>query len=456
MQALRAEDWSYRGEGAANIVVSFTGDQASNPELEGKVLRIRKSPVVAPSEPRQTFSTEQNYAYLTRLIAPLLGDEYVNAGQLVPLAATFLQDLDQRIAAERPAKRVQAARLDCAGSAAQLLRDVGRPFIQSHDQSDTFCVEIKPKWGFLPTSSFIHPSNATAKLSKCRYCMHQWLKVSNGSIDRRSRYCPLDLFSGTRHRVERALHSLVDVPQNNVRVFRNGRAILTGDKAPPADSNSRAYIAELDRHLVDLVPAAADDSDAQPPHVQTFVSLLAEILLQEPLLQRLQAAQRLDHLDIEGLKGLYDSVIERHPVGQDHWLWDGRFDAPEWSRVVQQALARSSTAPSLSVHDVAALSLDEKAAIIAEYLLAATVKDCSIMVSVQRLSTPSEDPATHFKHITHSGTRFRYHVAVVDLDPKLFRNIPKYHRDDGEIVQHYMDHADDSTCYCSGPAQPAQ
>ncbi|KAJ8555562.1 hypothetical protein K7X08_013058 [Anisodus acutangulus] len=72
-----------------------------------------------------------------------------------------------------------------------------------------FCisVEIKPKCGFLPLSEFIAPDNII-KRSVTRFQMHQALKLHQGKTSEISAYDPLDLFSGSRDRVHKAIKGL--------------------------------------------------------------------------------------------------------------------------------------------------------------------------------------------------------------------------------------------------------
>ncbi|XP_034936185.1 inositol-pentakisphosphate 2-kinase isoform X2 [Chelonus insularis] len=81
-------------------------------------------------------------------------------------------------------------------------------------EKPTFCIEIKPKQGFVP--------EANRLFQRCPYCINQFYKVSTGIISKRSNYCPCDLFSGNRNRVKQAIKSLVESPQNNFIVFKNG------------------------------------------------------------------------------------------------------------------------------------------------------------------------------------------------------------------------------------------
>ena len=57
-------------------------------------------------------------------------------------------------------------------------------------------------------------------LEKCKFSQFQKLKVQKKAYDRMSTYCPVDLFSGSKKRMRRAIKALVSDPQNNFRVFR--------------------------------------------------------------------------------------------------------------------------------------------------------------------------------------------------------------------------------------------
>ncbi|KAG5538485.1 hypothetical protein RHGRI_019159 [Rhododendron griersonianum] len=54
------DDWIYRGEGAANLVLAYSG---SSPTFVGKVLRIQKAPRIG--SPRNGYDSEDSHSALT-------------------------------------------------------------------------------------------------------------------------------------------------------------------------------------------------------------------------------------------------------------------------------------------------------------------------------------------------------------------------------------------------------
>lgn len=54
----------------------------------------------------------------------------------------------------------------------------------------------------------------------------QYLKLKNSRIESVSSYCPIDLFSGKADRMNRAIKGLIDNPQNNLKMFQDGKMIF--------------------------------------------------------------------------------------------------------------------------------------------------------------------------------------------------------------------------------------
>ncbi|KAI8536926.1 hypothetical protein RHMOL_Rhmol10G0294700 [Rhododendron molle] len=122
-----AVDWIYRGEGAANLVLAYSG---SSPTFVGKVLRIQKAPGV--ESPRNGNDSEDSHSalandeclfwretedlvsaptreiaeqlYVQHVISPLLGYEHVDGGIRVYLSKEFLEVAKKNILSQRPSQ----------------------------------------------------------------------------------------------------------------------------------------------------------------------------------------------------------------------------------------------------------------------------------------------------------------------------------------------------------------
>ena len=75
--------------------------------------------------------------------------------------------------------------------------------------------------------------------------MLQASKVKEGRYKRKSKYCPLDLFSREPRRVIYSLECLVSDPQNNLRVFCNGKAMFTEELVNEAIQLGKVCCAEM-------------------------------------------------------------------------------------------------------------------------------------------------------------------------------------------------------------------
>uniref|UniRef100_A0A7N2KSC7 Inositol-pentakisphosphate 2-kinase n=1 Tax=Quercus lobata TaxID=97700 RepID=A0A7N2KSC7_QUELO len=137
-----AGDWAYRGEGACNLVLAYTG---SSPSFMGKVMRVQKVPrrVGSPGSRCPTALSENERVlwkeidgidscpnkeiaaqlYVEHVMSPLLGSKYVDSGMRVLVSREFLESIEKNILCERPAWRVDAAKVNTDCDSALLMSD---------------------------------------------------------------------------------------------------------------------------------------------------------------------------------------------------------------------------------------------------------------------------------------------------------------------------------------------
>lgn len=116
---------------------------------------------------------------------------------------------------------------------------MGKP-LNGFKDSSTVCIEIKAKQGYVMDDV----NASTNGTTKCRFCYfqvkvafniervnfvtffsQQYLKLKNERIKSVSGYCPIDLFSGDARRMNRAVKGLIENPQNNLKIFLDGKMI---------------------------------------------------------------------------------------------------------------------------------------------------------------------------------------------------------------------------------------
>ncbi|OIV98522.1 hypothetical protein TanjilG_12108 [Lupinus angustifolius] len=136
-----AADWVYRGEGAANLVLSYIG---SSPLFIGKVMRIRKAPrsdVVTVRSPSALTAHERllwkdvdelisssdkeiaGRLFVQHVMKPLLGSKFVDAGMHVLVSTEFLESVEKDIICQRPPWRVDNAQVDTQCDSVLLMSD---------------------------------------------------------------------------------------------------------------------------------------------------------------------------------------------------------------------------------------------------------------------------------------------------------------------------------------------
>lgn len=428
-----AGDWIYRGEGAVNLVLAYIG---SSPNYVGKVLRIQKAPRdVSPgcvsdnslpaltrdeclvwketeelvSAPTQELAEQ---LYVQYVISPLLGSEHVDAGIQVPVSQDFLESVEDKVHCHRPSWRVEAAKVNTLCSSALLLSDHSVfPSAHGNFRGDScITVEIKPKCGFLPHSRFISKENAVKK-SVSRFRMHQLLKLHKKETSEISEYDPLDMFSGSKDRVHKAIKALFNTPQNNFRVFLNG-VLVFGGLGGGTESTNRITGEAFEDVLRCVIQA--DDGLC----TTNFLHLVTEVLFTSGLLDQLLKVQKLDVFDIEGAIHAYYDIISQ-------------------SCIVCGNLGEDTL--SGKYKDLHLMPLDESLKVVKDYLIAATAKDLSMMISFRPREFVDDESLYSGVFLESTNQNFDYKASFIDLDMKPLKKMEYYYELDQKIVRHYLE-----------------
>lgn len=456
-------EWKYHGEGNRSLVVSHV--------QHCQVLRFLKFPIELP-QPNKALEEVSHrlnniVEFSKHVMKPLLGDNLVQPGEVIQLPLDFVRQLALKIQPERPESRCNKV-MDAFSGYTLCLPDLTK--FQTSPQLEKrppLCIEIKPKCGFIPFSSHI---TKEIKQHACRYCMHQHLKVANGKWKRMSKYCPLDLFSGNKQRMYIALKSLLQEPQNNLKIFKNGELIF-GCKD---DQDCLMDLNELANHLKTYF-FPANGMVSGPQCTRTVLTELIHVITMALLsnagtlrtcdmkrtrisqeirhceashfrkdvlrnnihavensglpkgcvLSRILQVQMLDMMDIDGIYPLYLRVqqhLEEFTKDRSRLHLDGPYNETFYESL-----------SDLSQDDE---TVDYAARKIHQYRIATTAKDCSIMIALSPcLLEERPEPSTVIKT---SRTLFVYSISILDLDPKPYENIAHQYKLDGKIINYYL------------------
>lgn len=405
-QDCKPEDWQYIAEGALNLANRYAGNDE---RLKGYVLRVRKdNPEASGGKTGMENPWTESLQFADKVVLPLLGRRYVQPAQEVPLKPGFIEELHKHIEPSRPEKR-RVHTLDMGLKTGLLMLDnTAIP----KGEGPSICFELKVKCGFVPDKSpFV---TYDVKKTADRFTMHQALKYAKGKLDTLSAYSPLDLFSYDAQRVRKALDALVTTPQNNFRMFVDGKMVFP-------DSKGHGSPEELAQILKEY-PALAEQG------LDGVLSSLTEILVKEPLLKRLQIMQAMDDCDIEGVWPVYQEIEAR-----------GESIVPlaEGDTILPREAPTELPKDQEGQHDL-----------VRRFLLSCTAKDCSTMLVLKpsASSTPKDLPSSpdqpcsedHVNRTIVDGVGpFMYSIAVVDLDPKPIEKMKHWFELDQKIADFY-------------------
>ena len=447
--AAAAAGWAYLAEGGAHLVLERRDVADDDPNVAGRVLRLRKTKTEPSSfgedvardgardgalEPRSNALTDaslwashpgfenarsaedRSWAFAHNVMRPLLGDRFVDPGAFAPVDRAFLRAVADAVEPARPHARRALSRVDPAATRAALAPDarrVDRVRVGAEGggaaagaAADWFSVEIKPKCGFtLPGD----PESTS------RFAMHQALRVRSGEVRRASAYDPLDLFAGcddsrethsreSTTRRKRALRALAAAPRNNLRVARRGfrwprettrlcsGEPCSGESSPQSSDSLAAFVSRTD--------GPATGPGARLGGAARLLDLVNDALAASGVLAALLRAQRRDTIGAEAAAALYESLSS---VSSD---------------VVSDDAKKKKASATVALRD---------------FVVAAVAKDCSVLVAFrgERDDDAFDDDGTFAVAAAAEGgtlprVRYRCRVSVVDVDLKPIANISKW------------------------------
>ncbi|KAG1804277.1 inositol-pentakisphosphate 2-kinase [Suillus variegatus] len=401
----KPEDWTYISEGGATIVFSYRGPH--NVQFSDHVLRLRKVAHGSSDNTLLDTNSEQPddpmIAFQENIISKLVPSEFLPSLAMVVLDEDWLRSLVILRDGDRPAERRQTDQVDVRRTKGVLATDLIGVM--------PIAMEIKPKWGFLPTEYHLSPGTVALKTGTCRFCMHTSFRMEQGAVG--TTYCPLDLFSSDDTRVRKALGALWAGWYESNGSLNNLRFFVQGRMTKPDDDHSVQLLAHF---------FTADGSTDVQNLRQSFTSVLAQALLDSPVLSLLSNLQRtLDVLDVEGLSKLYTQTLPDLPYnGLESSVPDPSMD--EWKDFVKiyrsdyHSWNHTVPSPRHLRHYLMA------------YLLSATFKDCSIIISPKSTQVGSFD------------------VTIIDMDIKSMDRLGKWERLDRKIVEHYKSSGSQRRC----------
>lgn len=422
-QSLRS--FCFRGEGRANFVISAKCEK-SGLRIVLRLAKQRKSGTITVKPKCHVV-----VAYLEKLIVPILGRQFLVKPKIVQVDIKTLHNLAKipslplNLKVETYGELCDSDKFPSSMSflpmesvpngiryidALQMLDATRIPKrLPQQYFGPTITVEIKPKQGFFQKHTAIN-------IPYCNNCILQLEKCCSDAYDQMYDFCPLDLFSGHLDRMKSAINSLVAVPHRNLRIFLDG-TVIHSDEMP-------LEIGQLKETL--FHDAAVS--------VEQLVTALCCILVGSPsdesfsmhkssVLAKLLAAQRIDTI----------GIVRAHQIYS-------RLPPNDQKELLDKCL--------LPQKGLSFLKRRDDRSLLERYLLAATMKDCSLMISLrlvdpaafkipnvhmygQQIVRVSSSPIDSTQNGTETITNghkvppasFAFSIKIVDLDPKSPKNL---------------------------------
>lgn len=396
--SLLTNSWKYINEGNVHIVLQVVGTN--------HVIRLIKE-----DENTVVFKTIANSVnFINLVMIPLLANDNDTQQEIVHISTEEIVALTAKLLEFRPEKRRFKSILSSYAIKTANLT------MLSPKCASYYCIEIKPKEGFM--------SSAFKRFKKCYYCMKQFLKLQENQIETRSNYCPLDLFSGNKNRMKQAIMSLVDNPQNNFRMFKDGNLVY----------HEKSAKHELDALVKNMNMFCHSNSN--------FFDFIVEMLLSKSE----KTSTVLKYSEEFSTQMKKSECTEESNLGNDMFLYnllklqklgknlDFNINNTEGLHYVSEIIDKieSENIDLNTEYDREKFLTESDPKHLA--LIAAIAKDCSIMIA---FSTEYE---LGFSTIKIAENNIPYRISVTDLEPKPDKTLAKRKKTEKKLIEIYEKH----------------
>eukprot|EP00939_MAST-03C_sp_MAST-3C-sp1_P002261 g2261.t1 len=249
--------WDFVGEGARNVIFRYKGE---NRALFRRVIRVTKE-IDSDRIEKGTGAVSSDWSAYNLAFRSYLGDNVTCAMRRANVDQGFLTSLRDVLLRSKQLRHPKRRHLSVDTSQKQVIEMPDYTFFRSHESTTDmdaaihWSVELKPKSGILPSSPFV---SRGIKRRVSRFTLYQPVKMRKKKVKRISRYEALDLFeyAGSakdspaqikrcQDGIRRVLERLAETPQNNLRIFRDGRKIYAENVVADDAAINKAKLDDL-------------------------------------------------------------------------------------------------------------------------------------------------------------------------------------------------------------------
>ncbi|CAD0194505.1 unnamed protein product [Chrysodeixis includens] len=389
------KSWKYINEGNAHIVVQILGTNY--------VLRLIKEDGKTTT-PKNVYDSVN---FVNLIMVPLLENTHYENEQTVEISKSDLTELRKLLLPFRPANRIHKSLIS------QIAIKATNLSIVSPNCEINYCIEIKPKEGYL--------SSSLRQYAKCYYCFKQYLKLQMKAIKETSHYCPLDLFSGDKNRMKHSLLNMINNPQNNFKLFKNGSLIF----------NEQSTKRDLQNILKDM--NCFNDTPL-------FLDFIIATLLSDNIRPYIKLMAHK-----ENTESAYHQCVEGNGLDTNSFLYkllqlqklseNVAFNVKDLNNDYVDYVSKLIEQLNFSKLDLHCQSdketFYEAADPIHLALISAVAKDCSIMISF------STSYVENIPYVEVGDAKVFYKLALTDLEPKSPATLSKRKDTEKKMIEIY-------------------